>query len=1254
MATSRFLSDVFAGTSYGDTDKDFHIITTDDPWMIEIGLGSFTTGVFQEWWDTRLGDGSYPKRNLINITNGGVAALFFGASDKRTDYAHFTGWRANTKKYTEYKNVTHSDTSLNNWSFKDADGENPYTVSNLGWTTYQKYQTTKDLTTAANHTGTISSYNGNDSVLRIIEANNQIRIQKTVELDETKWSTTVKARSEFVRDVKSSTEKCVTWTKTIPFVFNVNSKSQAIKYSAVTFKMYLFDEQKPRQNARKIAMSDFTIVGSPIDALGITYNNGSKVNGEFEHASAGSTAGKVGAKLRTTFDETSGFWESGTTQIVARILTDIEACTHPNVDAVFNAKVSELVESTNANYTAPATGLAMPIYVQNGNPMQWAPNYKSAKGCRKDEKKQTVPIVNIANRTWAKGDVAVLNYIHGVWIPSAFGDPTESDLDTGVEGGWDFTYLMTNTEYFFRDISDGNTTFKQFSYSDYEASFYALYYNDPTVDTIIPQSNRSTCGYYQVTSWDFMGPTIGGNRVAGNALAQTQFALRADETAIDQAGKGVLGTHSAPFFGCVFPDGYDGSTKYSKYKALSANNIVPQFTDDSNGLFFSSVVGDDLFANSNVNKALGAAGGMFVADNSNLKHLPADIALNASPNGDNGRPISNIVNITDQFSVTTTTTSQTLQTSCNNYFESTEVGAGLSATGPYAWMYIENNNDLTDRSSSLFDLAPQNSNKIEFRPLKTETYAAFEHTDISTTNPAGGIGGKRGEFGATAWEWVDDASSPISNVVLARNNGLAGQVAGSTNQYESPSKRSLRYGYNDAEHMPAGFKNTAFRGTAKFPSYYWDSAWTNSLPASAIGVIGAVCTVKANTSIQFDTECYIGMASTYAVNAFYPSWGGGSNDYKDVSTTQLYARIFQSWPRELTVYDHRFFAVHHFNYGAGQADTPIETAWYDNGTLRSDSDTYSGGPIGTFPYPTGTYGVDQAGSDVDIRIPTWMGHDGTHGFYSSSQTDKTNVDILTVIFNGAPLRDKDDWNIPDSSTVSGTSEDGVQRRGKLLPYPYIKNTIGITSNTVTHVASDTSTETAVDADIMVINAGTNYGDGDTFTASGGSGFDIILIAHTAGGTPGPITSFTVSSAGRDYSPDDFLKYDDILNGQTTSNVEIVPTVAAGSDFKGYIVKGMVVYSPSLTDEAPQEAVSGPIQLTPNPPVSSNAGGEHDPVLDENRTQTATIENASSNRLYDVYFHFHNDISHSFADSNNSSSTAPSADEQMVRLEMTLT
>ena len=120
-----------------------------------------------------------------------------------------------------------------------------------------------------------------------------------------------------------------------------------------------------------------------------------------------------------------------------------------------------------------------------------------------------------------------------------------------------------------------------------------------------------------------------------------------------------------------------------------------------------------------------------------------------------------------------------------------------------------------------------------------------------------------------------------------------------------------------------------------------------------------------------------------------------------------------------------------------------------------------------------------------------------------------------------------------------------------------------------------------------------------------------------------------------------------------------PDSESGEGFVGYMCRGSMVTT-VLEDAKPMEALNttGPIKLTPDPPLQREGDTtqhlqETDAVnksLSINPTaSTSTLSEGmqSKRNHYDVFLHFHNDISHTRMHSN----FRPAELEQMVRLEI---
>lgn len=1263
MGFTEFSQNVFSGNSFEKEKPDYHTITTDHPWMIQLGLGSFTTGILQKWWDVKDQNGVYKNRPLLGVGTNLESIL----TPEGPRGHHFDAWRQNERNYIKYNKVSESSS---NWKF--AKIENGVLVQDYTWQShlifgdfdndlYTKVDASDDpLSTAAG-----SHTNIDTSLCNIIEMNNYVRLKKTYTPDEATWVDSDRARAEFIRDIKSAKMGGgVTWSGYLPFNFNINSATtNCTKWDWVKFNLQLFDSNRPKQTNRALAVSDFKIAGTPIDVIGQAYANRTKEDGEFGQASVkGSTEATAVGDLDKSFNEYTGKWQSGTPQVIARLMTDIPAAVNesnvePSVEAQQGATITDLLDKNHAAYEHAQTGTAMPITMQNGNPLQWAPQYAEPKGCRTNNNKKTVTVVNLAPRTWASGQMVVLNKIDGIWFPLEFGAPTDVVTPSVFEGKWDFTYLMTNVQSFFHS-NPTQFEYQTFHFNDYEKLYYKKYYTDSNnkqFDIADFSPDGEGLGFLQSTSFDFMSDHIGGTRTGGHAIAQTQAAIRVDGESLGENGDGrnVTPIHSAPFFGCVFPGGYNGDPIYAAYNANtigtkaydpSTSSTSKKFIADSTNTttgshpFFSDAL------NENVNDGTGdGANGIFAENNSNLVHLPADIALNASPSGVNGRPISS-VNTIGQF-ISPIQAPADIVSNASKYFESTNGNPNR-----YTWAYKEaaSNNTFT-KYDSAWDLSPKVGNIIQFRPLMTEVYASFEHANTASAQTQ--LPNERGEFGARAWQMVAYGDYPLSKNAHNRA-GVHIKSPGT-----GPSNESLSYTKGDIT------GDVDKKISSDKVSEMWEKPWNAGVDkgAGALGIISAVCTCGATSKITFNADCHLGMQSWFRLggnNPWYQAFGGG-NRPQDTNMTMLYARVFTAWPRDLTVYDPRFFSVFHFNYGAGVATTG--ELWHFNGSLVTDQSSVPNPPA--VDYPSQFYKVDESYSNVDYRIPTWK--------------DNTVINLGQFISKDLELRQAKDWKIYGTNDVTATvSTNGAQRRGKLLPidggFNYRKRTIGIGAYMDNSISSYTivtpaSSNTAVADlhDVMIVNPGTGYSTTDTFKVSNANGSSVLLNPLS----DGPITGFTIVDSpvtladgttlsnpqtGVDFQPADFLDHDDVLDGTKKPSAKITAVEATGADFEGYFVRGIVRESPILTDYGPKDAIDGHLQLSPNQPGGDNPSPSIVKMISETKTVEANFKQLADDGRYDVYLWMKNDITHCFADTNHagaSSAGTQKIEQQFINLEI---
>ena len=969
----------FTGSGPLDNDPDFHVITTDHHWMRELGLSVFTTGTLASWWDKRDERGTYVNRELIEDDGSGSFETSFGLTYFGNPVT-FSAWRKGTKSgaYEEYyiDGSPPDGSKIKEWIFRQEGSRYDLDEIKLSDFTNKKVlgykNKNEDITedTDPSHTlGVIS---------QVIALNDHVRHYSAFNTDSfNSWSLKEQARSEFITDIKASKEGYVSWSGEVPFNFGLaDGTFQCSRQEWVTFKLFLFDETAPRSPMRTAALAKPTMVGPPKDFLGRVYKK--HQDGQSDALDNADPTQQVVADLDLHYNEFTNKWEAGTTQILGKVVTDIESADKGfDISTWDTTKIEETLANPEEEGVPFKTGEVMPITMQNGNPMQWSPNYADSEDCRKDGlKKAKVVAYNFdSHASFAKNQLVMLNKIHGVWVPIEFSSGVDVvRRDSIFDGQWDFTYFATNAQFFFKD-QDNNSI----SPIQKEKAFHATYYADDSnnlgkygkdINTQVPF--LVDYGYHQYSSFDFMDKFAGGTRGDKRSLATTQFGRGALGDTLPRNGIENKAYGSFPFFGCVFPGGYSDPKLDNFYNEGRDNNIQsyqgktdffnrPEFGDNKSVVHqypFSEgnatlqdwdadaclteasprsavVVGhgkllklgevaDDYWGEFDTwcQTAMFSAVGNDPSQpkNTSAIQLPADIGTHASPSGDekkNGRPISDL----KKLATLDATFGDDCQEACVEYFKNA-----------YHFLYEASPSPSpNDLNNSAFNFKPTAPNIIEFRPLKWETYAAFDDADLVVPGDTQSLGGTSfdllteggvhpGTYGDGTYsrrnaslyghqhmsdgKCVASISSrdrerdgvsvtyasqggtqlPITNLLYRTTvNGrkdLGGQGRGAPANleqhpdYPDYEPGGLQYA-SDLNHGPAaGDKlNIMPMDAANFDQEIWRQYWMDDPlsvkrgGAGAVGVIGAVCTVAADLNIAFQTNNYLGMRSYKVMHA---------------------------------------------------------------------------------------------------------------------------------------------------------------------------------------------------------------------------------------------------------------------------------------------------------------------------------------------------------------------------------------------------
>jgi hypothetical protein len=823
-------------------------------------------------------------------------------------------------------------------------------------------------------------------------------------------------------------------------------------------------------------------------------------------------------------------------------------------------------------------------------------------------------------------------------------------------------------------------------------------------------------GWFQTTSFDYLDSQIFGIRGKGGVGDKNnddKCSISSTSATINAAGKSIFNkdrssrnsAHTGTFFGCVFPAGYDGTNVYDNARAwdvvsASKGSISTQadYFDTSNPANISPFENiperntsnakcDATFGNPLTPPQEGPrwsrgsdkpdASLFELGLNDGRKTIPADVMLNASPDGTYGSPIKPIGLFNEM---------NTAGVKSNAYIYDLVTGGAWLCKRPNTGPGTPNPNE------SAFDFKPRKNGNLMFRPLKLEAYLQFglpigikygtEDTlakNLFMSSVQKDVGG----FYAEAARTQTNYKFPISYYAPEREqhncsaNRVVYEVGGPLKWggwVPNPSI-SPKPSYGGRLHE-AGYWNTSSVGggmnwTTKLTGAYEKSPQSNWEGAAAFGVITTSNKVKANESIKFTTQNLYGMSAAAGPAPRSTSfgdvlgivlaqdqtktWGVGNlvDSYKQAHIIDLSVRIYQGHDSSSTVYDPRYFAVHHFNPGVefldgvyrGGAAGSIQVndlGLVDPRNIRNllqedfknlkDSD---GNILNSVKY---NY---QQASGVDIKIPSRYKDVHTEG----STCQPVTLNDETYIFSDAtsegamknpPIMLETYWNVDP------------RRTGKLLPYRYEMLTLTIpadiggyfsTSNNSMILKSQAALDRVLERKhcLIVEKSGTDYKKGDIV---GISALNILLRVeevHTDGG----ITKLKVINNGENL-PLSFCMPNSKQIGSLTPQHKVT-TIAliagsTGKDFDAYFVcsqvrkkikcdpKPLIVkQNGSYGDEIVRIAANkaGPTHKD----TGGTAEAESESYIDEPYDVSFTLDDAvkSADSTYDIFFHFHNDI-----------------------------
>lgn len=678
----------------------------------------------------------------------------------------------------------------------------------------------------------------------------------------------------------------------------------------------------------------------------------------------------ITAKLKMSYNSSDGTWESGTTQVLAKLLADLPAADINNV-----VPPSNMAGLSNDDFFDPdgaynmsqfTVGSAMPLTMENGNPHTFGPNIIECE----EKKLEKVRAINRSAVSFSAGEVVMLTRLGSEWVVSSLGTATLQDKAVGVTD-WKFARYVVNSDAFFKDeryYSSDQTTFSQYSQTItpfiYESAARHRFYN---------LNDDSYNAYYEIFKLDDeddvytakikliaeinfnLTPSIFGSKKYRSLIPSNRYVIA---SVFDQMNHRHGGFLIDDIFKVSTADSSqrddDGNIIYAGGKSIGVINPFDQSIDNFSLLedifpFWGVVFSDGYRRVKN---------GFNKEDNFNSKD---SLYFNRSDIDDNNVSLSEF----DNNNIPAEATSKIIDsTSLNNFFnaigtKSVNQSRNISLYPPY------------------YESEAINQRRISFLPLTDTLIGSLDpFSQFTASNGSDGkfwdqarfvmSGGSYGSsidqpqalWGLKILERNDESYLSIPNIRTDHPSCLdtygQGGVIPNLTSYFVDQKPFIRY--------DCFIKRPSTSVPLGAPRYFRDSG--AYLGANLVGVIAGSCTVAklGGGEINFLTRNQFGLKpdptdivgdigvpgwvgvlipgiDSGGISRRDPMWGSSSDNYYDFGTTAIHARVFDYWPEEDTFYDPRYFAVLHFNpHGKKTFFDNDNLSYVEEGTENSFTD----------------------------------------------------------------------------------------------------------------------------------------------------------------------------------------------------------------------------------------------------------------------------------------------------------------------------
>jgi hypothetical protein len=1037
---------------------------------------------------------------------------------------------------------------------------------------------------------------------------------------------------QVVETIQGSYSGCITFHPSFSIKFGSNSQTRN-----PLVKVYL----KPKSHSdtsRSLAQNGPPLISSvPKRPTGPKYGWQGTQNqpiGVYQNPSEGGNINPengVAANLRLTYNPSIGEWESGTQQILARLLTDVGAAKIKDIpfDSIDDIAPDEFY-NTESNYYMGQfeIGKALPISIEGGNPHMCGPNMTAI--ANDGNKKEKIQVVNRSPRSFKKGDVVMCSHIDGEWIIQGFDAGTTSVAPISLKlGKWSFAKFLADADSFFKDeryrSSNGRQYVQSVNGKQYEAYIRMRYYvsmfqgggdnaapaiSNQSISSLSEMNNLNLIAklnlylpaakpdqpYYVFDNADAVAAILSSLPTPSDYDFQPSKRY-VQVTAFDQVGSHMGGTNQYNIIGRT-------NVSYSPDGAIDDNNLYQTNFPNFWGPIFTE--------------------GYSVQQAALLKKPRPMIPMNGSTRLGIERGSSFFVVSSDGTDILSATTEKNKTRDSNNFmFSNTrdaglyqlpaEIGVNGSLSGNYS-SPIESLDELAklespsknlldiyynffnskkrytwlaspSDSGNVYGLSSSQASKVQFSPLQLQ-YAAHAYKAFAPSNQTQYNRLRSGFFNTLT---IGDTGGHL----------WGGLIPGNTSDGSVPTRGLAPFPLIGPDTVTNG------EGPLGGPDLLPDSdSSSGDEKSNFVGIIVAKNKFGGGGSINFTTNQYFGLPkrvtsgggqagnvtvlpigggvawvgpSNPSFTRGSPQWGSAEDRPNSFGTTALHVRIFDQWPDEQTIYDPRYFGVLHFN--PLPIGMNIRTIRVDEG---ANPDLADWNP--TKPLPKYARDVDQFDTSVDFRIPTYADP-------INQAMDNTPLPVGATVTregsNGKAIRPVSEWRV------------NPIRRGQLLTgggFRYYKRMIGLSDNCI------------------IIDGGEGFSNDQEINLTKGAKCTVTVDGN------GKITkvNFPGANHGEGFMPGDFsTSYKPPDSTVTLYGLRL--TLNGGSKSASILFLNGFVYDKLAYDSCPLESTSGPIRLT----LPSYRG--------EKATEGTNVSSVSlsPNRdgKYDAFYFFQNDILH---------------------------